>query len=289
MKLRFVMDILKGSSSCPHTPALEAKNLPFYVENIGHYYTGKNYYTERQEGDNYLLFYTVSGKGLLRYRSQEYLLTPDTAALIDCNEYQFYTTLSEEPWEFRWIHFNGSACAGYFQWINDNSFSLVSCTTPAPYNAALDAIEQTIQTHSILADIEVPLLISGLLTQMLRDLRAPAVARLHTPDSNLVEKTIDFLEHHYKNKITLDMLASNVHLSKYHYIRQFRKLAGSSPYEYLIQFRIHQSKQLLKKPDLTVSEIAYQVGYNNPSNYIADFRKFTGLTPGNYRMQKKWL
>jgi AraC-like DNA-binding protein len=66
-------------------------------------------------------------------------------------------------------------------------------------------------------------------------------------------------------------------------IRIFNKHVGTSPYEYLINFRINKSKTLLKETSLTVNEISVMVGYNEVTNFIRDFKKYLGTTPLKYR------
>jgi len=60
-------------------------------------------------------------------------------------------------------------------------------------------------------------------------------------------------------------------------------MVGTSPYEYLINFRINKSKTLLKETSLTVNEISVMVGYNEVTNFIRDFKKYLGTTPLKYR------
>jgi AraC-like DNA-binding protein len=63
----------------------------------------------------------------------------------------------------------------------------------------------------------------------------------------------------------------------------FKRHTGLTPYEYLINFRINQSKSLLKETNETVAIISELVGFGDVNNYIRYFKKLVGSTPGSYR------
>ncbi len=72
----YLLDVSEKSRSFIYTPSLIAQQLPFYVHNCGHFYAGRDYFTEREGQDNYLLIYTVCGNGALKYKNAEYRLSP---------------------------------------------------------------------------------------------------------------------------------------------------------------------------------------------------------------------
>jgi len=73
--------------------------------------------------------------------------------------------------------------------------------------------------------------------------------------------------------------------SYHHVCRIFRKSFGLSPLSYLNARRLERAKLLLNDPRLTVSEVAYQSGFQDPGYFIRIFRRQTGMTPGRYRQQ----
>lgn len=99
----------------------------------------------------------------------------------------------------------------------------------------------------------------------------------------MIDSVISFLQAEYKKKVNTHDMVELVHLSEYHFLRIFKKYTGLSPYEYLINYRINKSKSLLKETNLSVNEIAYEVGFNNINNFIRDFKKLVGVSPLKYR------
>ena len=126
MKLNYQLDLGPESYSRNHTPGIPAQQLPFFVHGCGHFQAGPAYRTEREGLENYLLVFTISGAGLLRYRGGDYPLAPGQAFFIDCREYQFYRTGEAGSWEIKWLHFNGPACPGYFRLLNEDRLQVIS-------------------------------------------------------------------------------------------------------------------------------------------------------------------
>lgn len=72
-------------------------------------------------------------------------------------------------------------------------------------------------------------------------------------------------------------------MSESHFTHVFKRYTGTSPYEYLIKYRINHSKFLLKQSVIPIGDIAEAVGFKNVNNYIREFKKLVGTTPLKYR------
>ena len=80
-----------------------------------------------------------------------------------------------------------------------------------------------------------------------------------------------------------EMLLTSAHMSKSYFLRLFRRYMGTTPYNYLVNFRITQAKELLVLTDRSISEIAQEVGFGDASNFSTRFAKATGQSPMQYR------
>ena len=78
-------------------------------------------------------------------------------------------------------------------------------------------------------------------------------------------------------------LLSSAHMSKSYFLRLFRRYMGTTPYNYLVNFRITQAKELLVLTDHSISEIAQEAGFGDASNFSTRFAKATGQSPMQYR------
>jgi YesN/AraC family two-component response regulator len=90
---------------------------------------------------------------------------------------------------------------------------------------------------------------------------------------------IQHIEDHVCAKITLEELAQKAGMSKYHFSRVFKRYIGMTPIKFVTLRKIEKAKELLKRHDFNVSSVAYQLGFNDASTFIKQFKKFTGLTP----------
>jgi len=93
----------------------------------------------------------------------------------------------------------------------------------------------------------------------------------------------DYIAAHLDQKITNDTLAQIAGLSTAHFYVVFKQTEGMSPHRYVLQCRVRRIQQLLASTEMSLAEIADTVGFSNQSHCIQSFRKFVGVTPGNYR------
>lgn len=96
----------------------------------------------------------------------------------------------------------------------------------------------------------------------------------------------EILKSQYKQEVTLTSLASIVGVTPAYLSRLFKKELGINFIDYLNQIRITKAKELLDVPNIKVLEVASIVGFNNPEYFTKTFKKFTGMTPQNYRLKR---
>ena len=98
-----------------------------------------------------------------------------------------------------------------------------------------------------------------------------------------LKPALEFIETHYGQNITLDEVASHVHLNPAYFSTLFKQSTGSSFKEYLNMVRIEESKRLLTNTDYSIIDIALAAGFDDQSYFSKVFKKYTGLTPRQYR------
>lgn len=92
-----------------------------------------------------------------------------------------------------------------------------------------------------------------------------------------------YVEDNLAEHISLAQLAGLAQLSPYHFCRAFKQSFGAPPHRYHTRRRIERAKMLLAKPNLSVTEIALEVGFGETSSFTAAFRRLSGQTPTGYR------
>lgn len=283
-KERAVLDWSEDSVRLIVTPSIAARSTFFYVQEIGYFKTNPKYLTEREHLNSYLVIFTLSGRGYLKYKGKSYTLMPNQAFFIDCMEYQYYETDKDNPWEFLWVHFNGATCRGYYKQFEKNNSPVITLDK----NSVLPSIiYQLIEVHKQ-KDMRTEALSSKLLVNLLTELLLSANAQdqlsFYVPD--YIRIVMKDMERRFNEKITLDEMARKYAVSKFHLAKEFKEYTGFTPNEYVINCRITYAKELLRYSDIPVADIAEKVGINNVSHFINLFKEREEMTPLSFR--KNW-
>jgi AraC family transcriptional regulator len=101
-----------------------------------------------------------------------------------------------------------------------------------------------------------------------------------------LKRVTEFMAEHMAEDLSLDQLATQVGVSKFHFDRLFKRATGLSPSRYQIELRLNEARRLLRETKKSILNIALEVGYTNPSHFAKLFRRETGLTPSQYRQQR---
>jgi AraC family transcriptional regulator len=95
---------------------------------------------------------------------------------------------------------------------------------------------------------------------------------------------VDYVEEHLDGNLTLEQMAATVHVSPYHFARQFKAATGIPPHRYVIARRIARAQELLQPhTDLSLAEIGARSGFSDQSQFSHHFKRALGLTPGQFR------
>ncbi len=101
-----------------------------------------------------------------------------------------------------------------------------------------------------------------------------------------LRRAIDYMENHFAEKLSVPQIAQAAGFNSQYFCSYFKKYTCSTPVEYLTALRIRRAKELLRRTDLSVLEVANQSGFENVSFFIQRFKKATGKTPLAYRKSK---
>lgn len=105
--------------------------------------------------------------------------------------------------------------------------------------------------------------------------------------SESIHPAIAYIDKHYAENITVDMLAESVHLSKSYFMCRFKSAVGMSPIDYVNQVRIKAVCSLLVSAPDKITDIAFACGFRNISNFNRQFEKIAGCKPIEYRTSRR--
>ena len=113
---------------------------------------------------------------------------------------------------------------------------------------------------------------------------AASTQRLH--DLARLRRVRDRIDREYERPLDVEALARGAHMSAGHLSREFRLAYGESPYSYLMTRRIERAMALLRRGDLSVTEVCFAVGCSSLGTFSSRFTELVGMPPSTYRRQE---
>ena len=112
----------------------------------------------------------------------------------------------------------------------------------------------------------------------------PAAAQ-QLRDLAQLRRVRDRIDREYAQPLDVEALARDAHMSAGHFSRQFRIAYGESPYSYLMTRRIERAMSLLRRGDLSVTEVCFEVGCSSLGTFSTRFTELIGVSPSEFRRQ----
>jgi AraC-like DNA-binding protein len=111
------------------------------------------------------------------------------------------------------------------------------------------------------------------------------VAAPHLRDLTLLRRVRDRIDRDYAQPLDVEALARGVNMSAGHLSRQFKLAYGESPYSYLMTRRIERAMALLRRGDLSVTDVCFAIGCQSLGTFSTRFTELVGVPPSTYRSQ----
>lgn len=106
-------------------------------------------------------------------------------------------------------------------------------------------------------------------------------------NKSISERVLDYINENFTNNITIEEIATYMHLNSAHLMRKFKKETGKTIQRVIMEKRIQESCRLLATSNMTNTEISFMVGFNSPSYFTATFKQYLYVTPKDYRVHIK--
>lgn len=232
------------------------------------------------------LFYVVGGMGQFRIMNTLLSVVQDDLVIVNPQVEHTEVSLNAHPLEYIVLGVEGLEFAASEN--GDSRYSL--------FNFHRGREELLAILRSILREIEQKPAGYETVCQNLLDILVIVLMR-HTDFSLTVSPSRRsskecavvkrYIDDNFKENITLDVLAEMAHVNKYYLVHSFSKEYEISPINYLIERRVKESCYLLCDTDHSLSQISHMMGFSSPSYFSQSFRKTMGISPMEYRKQKR--
>ena len=229
----------------------------------------------------YLIHYILSGKGIYKTDGRIYHLSQGDAFLIRPNTLIYYEADRYHPWTYTWIGFQGIKMEEYFK---RTSLLEEPCFHYEKDDRVRLCHEKMFEAYNLPENRD--LMMNSILYEYLY-LLASKFPRKSIPTKekkiSYVEEALRYIESNYAQTVNIQVIASYLNIERTYLYRLFKDITGSSPQEYLLEYRIARASTLLKETSLPINDIARSVGYSDALYFSRLFRQKKNRTPTEYR------
>ncbi|MDR0405418.1 MAG: AraC family transcriptional regulator [Clostridiales bacterium] len=258
-----------------YTPSAKYKSLPFCIESFSHFVVDERYSVERADLNCYIVLYSIKGEGVLEYRGSEYQVGENQVIFIDSRFYHKYRSANGGKWEFYFMLISGVGVQAYYDILFSERYYALAFFDNNIIKKFIDTMLYLDGKHSHQFELWACRQINDFLIQL-------SFLNSEYANFDFVE-VLEYIEKNLDKKLSIDELAEVCKMSKFHFIRRFKKVYSETPYGYITRVKVNRAKTLLSSTDRTVDKIAVLVGFNDTNTFIRAFKKYTGETPLRYR------
>jgi AraC family transcriptional regulator len=268
--------VLPPSEVFFYTESEFAKSALYYIFAVGTYFCNKNYFIEKENFFGYLIAYIHSGKMRIKYNNRQYIAKENDVIFL--NLFNAHSYGADENLHFEYFHFDGNATTKYFDLLyNKNGciFPILGGNVTSKYVRQIFQMskERNLNEHY------VSMAIHRIMYELMESTSEKTSDQLN-------RDAISYIENHFNEDIPLEKIANELNISVCYLVRMFKKHTGSSPHQYLLDYRIHHAKDLLKNSNNSIEDIAFSSGFNSSAHFVTTFKKRTNLTPKQFRDMK---
>ena len=274
--------VLRKSEVYFSSPSQTAKKIYFYPISAGHFFCVEGYHLVRKNYNSLLITHILDGSFTYIKDGKHITAHKGDTVILDCYKpHEYYTN---DSFESIWIHIAGANSFELFEEIERSEGNLIKCKDVQHLRKLLFRVFDGMKGDYPTTELSVSLDIYKIFTELLNPQSTKSKGESNYEDSMLTVK--EYIAENLNENLTVGALAEIVNMSSSHFSRVFKQQTGFSPYDYILISRLNRAKYLLQVTDMTVSAIAYEIGFNSESNFIYFFTENEGISPGKFRKLK---
>jgi AraC-like DNA-binding protein len=252
------------------------------LRNVASSRYGGDWHSTPHAHDYTELFYIVGGDGQFQINDQRFPVHAHQLVVVNPNTLHTEVSYEAHPLEYIVLGIEG------LELTIPGSEEARYCLYSFPeQNEVLECMQRVLQEMQdgkpeyqtlCLACIDI------IMVQLIRN-ASVSVTQSHSrfPVNRQCASVRHYIDQHYKESITLDLLAEKASINKFYMSHAFKREYGVSPINYMIACRIREGKRLLAETDLSLSQIASVLGFSSSSYFSQLFRKTKEISPSDYR------
>lgn len=274
------------SSRILYTPSPFARSSLLHLQEVGSLTAIRPHTSKREKLQSYLCFMVEDGEGELVYEGKKYELKAGDVVFIDCRKAYSHSTgmnLNAGLWSLRWCHFYGpSMPAIYAKYCERGGLPVIRGSDMGQYSTIISDIYTLASSSDYIRDMRINGKLNDLLT-LLMESSWHREAHTNAPKKMEISQVKSFLDEHYKEKLSLESVASHFFIDKHYLARLFKEQYGVTLVTYLQQVRITHAKRMLRFTDKSIEEIGLECGIGDLNYFSRVFKKLEGVSPSEFR------
>ena len=257
-----------------------------YVLALGYYPNAKQHKMSRETHEDQLIMYCTDGEGTLTTQKQTYQVKKGDLMILPKSMLHQYDASPANPWSIYWVHFDGHASADYLKHIETPTFNALNggVLSIGLHPRIVTDFESLLSIRQTGYSLNSFIYASNVLGQLLTyiALLAPKTSAdsSHKIDLDAIHV---FMEERLNEELSLETIASFASLSKFHFSKRYKALTGYSPVQHFIHMKMEKACYLLDITDDQITNISYQLGYEDTQYFSRVFKRVVGLSPRDYR------
>ncbi|WP_075178473.1 AraC family transcriptional regulator [Neptunomonas phycophila] len=260
-----------------------AKDL--YPLGLGYYKQALNHTMSRNKHDDYLMIYCLDGEGKLTINNQIHTVKAGDIICLPKGVAHAYKASETTPWTIYWVHFSGDKSEDFIDYLAINSNNYVF---PLGIHSRLTSdFESLLECRQYSYNINAFVHTASLLRQILTHIaQLQPLAKQQAAHNFDLERVHSLMQARVHEQLELEALAETVSLSKFHFIKKYKELTGTTPINHFIHLKVERACHLLDVTTKSINEISFAVGYEDAYYFSRIFKKIMGISPSQYRRMR---
>lgn len=260
---------------------LQVSALPFYIKEIGFSDKRRLVKGSKNNYSDYLILYSLTDMIYIKHKTKS-LIANNDIVFSSCNTPLHF--LRKKNGDYLYIIISGTSAQFYYNYIRNSSGILHANALSNTFDYFLNLIKLNTAADDFLYQMEAGAIVHQLLLDLYKISRSILETKDKTPvQDSAIQTAIHYIEDHYNHNLTIDAICESVSFSKYYFCKLFKENTGMTLHQYVVEYRLNKSKELLSYTKLSIAAISNSVGFNNTLTFSRQFKEKFNMTPSEYR------
>lgn len=260
-----------------------------YLTDVGFFPHAMHHVVSREKGaKEYILLLCSNGGGRVEVSGRHYKLNANTFYIIEKQKDHAYYALEKKPWSLYWLHFSGKSADIFFEhYMSYYKGQPGELSSGVEVTQLFDIIMDTLENGYSKGNLEYSnLLLWSLLTQLMFSSASEGNNKTNT-ENDTIKKAVSYMKNNLHHSQSVNEIAGIFNYSPSHFYSLFKKHTGYTPIVYFNNLKIQKACQYLTFTSLSIKEISFRLGYNDPLYFSRLFSSIMQSSPMGYRKKSR--